>query len=211
MAAGLLLIAAAAAVLCLDRFHADQAGAFSEQAAERVQEVITAQTEEASPRTGEDAAGFSAEEQSVTPVFQPDYVFDPGMEMPVERIDGIGYVGKLEIPALSLELPVIGEWSYPNLRKAPCRYEGTAYQGNFVILAHNYDRHFGRLGLLEPGDPVCFTDMKGNRFSYQVILTETLGPFEEAKMTEDGYDLTLFTCTGGGTLRLAVRCRKNGE
>ena len=50
------------------------------------------------------------------------------MPMPEETIDGRSYIGVLEIPSLSLQLPVIGSWSYAELREAPCRYAGSAYQ-----------------------------------------------------------------------------------
>ena len=52
----------------------------------------------------------------------PDYLLNPEMEMPTMEIDGQAYIGVLSIPALDLELPVIGEWSYPRLKIAPCRY-----------------------------------------------------------------------------------------
>ena len=58
----------------------------------------------------------------------PDYVLNPQMPMPEETIDGRSYIGVLEIPSLSLQLPVIGSWSYAELREAPCRYAGSAYQ-----------------------------------------------------------------------------------
>ena len=41
----------------------------------------------------------------------PDYQLDPGREMPAETVGGWDCVGVLSIPALGLELPVIGEWS----------------------------------------------------------------------------------------------------
>ena len=136
----------------------------------------------------------------------PDYELNPVMDMPEETIDGRSYVGVLRIPALSLELPVISEWSYPGLKIAPCRYSGSAYLGNMVIAAHNYTSHFGGLGNLAPGDEVTFTDVDGNAFSYQVAAVETLAPNAIAEMTDAGWALSLFTCTWGGQSRLTVRC-----
>ena len=54
-----------------------------------------------------------------------------------------GYIGVLQIPSLDLTLPVISDWSYPALQIAPCRYEGSAYDGGMVIAGHNFDSHFG--------------------------------------------------------------------
>lgn len=38
---------------------------------------------------------------------------------------GKEYLGILSIPSLGLELPVLSDWSYPDLRKTPCRYTGS--------------------------------------------------------------------------------------
>ena len=136
----------------------------------------------------------------------PEYLLSPEMEMPVETIDGVDYVGVLRIPALALELPVISQWSYPLLKIAPCRYSGSAYQNNLVLCAHNYASHFGNLKSLHIGDAVTFTDMDGNLFSYQVAELETLPPQATEEMESGDWDLTLFTCTVGGQSRVTVRC-----
>ena len=136
----------------------------------------------------------------------PDYLLTPEMEMPVETIDGVDYVGVLRIPALALELPVINQWSYPLLKIAPCRYSGSAYQNNLVLCAHNYASHFGNLKNLHIGDAVTFTDMDGNLFSYQVAELETLPPQATEEMENGDWDLSLFTCTVGGQSRVTVRC-----
>lgn len=139
-------------------------------------------------------------------VYIPDYILNPQMDMPIEQIDGQAYIGVLEIPALSLELPVISEWSYPRLKIAPCRYAGSVYLNNMVIAAHNYQSHFAKLGTLSQDDKVSFTDTDGNVFSYKVAEIETLSPYAIEEMTNGDWDLTLFTCTVGGQSRVAVRC-----
>lgn len=136
----------------------------------------------------------------------PDYILNPDMEMPTSHHNGQDYIGILEIPALDLKLPVISEWNYPRLRIAPCRYSGSAYKGNMVISAHNYARHFGSLKKLDGGERVIFTDADGNRFDYRVELCETIGPRDVNGMINSGWDLTLFTCTVGGSYRVTVRC-----
>lgn len=135
-------------------------------------------------------------------------VFDPDMEMPTVQLDGYEYIGILRIQALSLELPVMSEWSYRALKIAPCRYAGSAYSGDLVIAAHNYSSHFGRIKGLSSGDELSFTDVDGNVFYYTVAEIETLSPFATEEMTSSGWDLTLFTCTVGGASRVTVRCEK---
>lgn len=156
-----------------------------------------------------DSARAEPDEITQLPEFEiPDYILNPKMEMPVIRLEDEEYIGWLEIPALGLKLPVMSEWTYPRLKKSPCRYTGTAYQDNLVISAHNYERHFGRLKELDEGARIFFTDADGNRFSYEVVLTETLKPTAIRDMTSGEFDLTLFTCTVGGRSRVTVRCEK---
>lgn len=181
---GLLLIAAA---LFLTGYNL-----FDQMRAQRSAAQAAAQLAERLPQT--------------TQTDVPDYLLTPEMEMPVETIDGVDYVGVLRIPALALELPVISQWSYPLLKIAPCRYSGSAYQNNLVLCAHNYTSHFGNLKNLHIGDAVTFTDMDGNLFTYQVAELETLPPQATEEMESGDWDLTLFTCTVGGQSRVTVRC-----
>ena len=139
----------------------------------------------------------------------PDYQLNPEMEMPeitLEDLDGAACIGVLEISAIDLKLPVLSEWSYPLLKKAPCRYSGSAYLDNLVIAAHNYRTHFGKLKELETGDEVIFTDAAGNRFEYKVAVVEALTPQSVEDMTSGEWALSLFTCTLDGKNRVTVRC-----
>lgn len=142
----------------------------------------------------------------------PDYQLNPEMEMPevmLEELDGAACIGVLEIPEIDLKLPVLSEWSYPLLKKAPCRYSGSAYLDNLVIAAHNYRTHFGKLKELENGDEVLFTDAAGNRFEYKVAVVEALTPQSVEDMTSGEWALSLFTCTLDGKNRVTVRCDFN--
>ena len=139
----------------------------------------------------------------------PDYLLNPDMDMPEYTLKSLGDVaciGILEIPALNRELPVISSWSYSSLRLAPCRYSGSAYKGDLVIAAHNYQSHFGGLRTLPEGSEVFFTDAVGNRFSYYVAVTEALTPWSVDDMTSGEWPLTLFTCTLDSQNRVTVRC-----
>ena len=195
---GLLLLAAALFLTAYNLRSDAKAG----KTADTVLEQLAPELEEKQPISLPALpSGESLEEAYI-----PDYILNPEMEMPVEEIDGQQYIGVLRIPALSLELPVISEWSYPSLQIAPCRYAGSAYLNNMVIAAHNYYSHFGHLKNLSQGDEITFTDTDGNVFRYEVAELETLSPFAIEKMTSGDWDLTLFTCTVGGQSRVTVRC-----
>ncbi len=148
----------------------------------------------------------ATEEPTEPELVYPDYVLNPYMDMPTAEVDGHDYIGVLAIPALELELPVMSQWSYSHLKIAPCRYTGSAYLDDMVIAAHNYTRHFGRLKELSGGETVSFTDADGNVFTYEVALVETLMPTDIEEMESGEWDLTLFTCTIGGSYRVTVRC-----
>ena len=132
--------------------------------------------------------------------------FDPTMTE--VEIDGLAYIGTLTIPTLELELPVLSAWDEQRLRIAPCRYAGSTKTGDLVIAGHNYRQHFGRLSSLSVGDAVSFEDMDGVCRAYEVAAVETLGPDAVEQMTSGEYDLTLFTCTYDGSLRVTIRCEQ---
>ena len=116
----------------------------------------------------------------------------------------------IAIPDLSLELPVIDQWSYARLKVAPCRQSGAAADGDLVIAAHNYKSHFGYLDRLEPGASVIFTDMEGTVYRYAVEGIRQLAPEDAEDVSSvfsSEYPLVLYTCTPGGKARVAVFCR----
>lgn len=127
------------------------------------------------------------------------------------EIDGNYYIGTISIPSLEIELPVMSEWSYPNLKLSPCRYKGTVAGGDIIIAAHNYWSHFGRLNQLYSGDTIIFTDGNGIAHEYQLLQTEVIEGYNIEAMdfgSADNWDLTLFTCTLGGQSRVTVRAVK---
>ena len=127
-------------------------------------------------------------------------------EMPTVKVDNYDCIGVLSIPALDLKLPVLTDWSYAKLKKAPCHYYGSYYEKNFVIAAHNYKAHFGRLSALQEDDLVIFTDVSGTVHYYKVVILETLPKNATKEMITSGFDLSLYTCTLGGGSRVTVRC-----
>lgn len=128
-------------------------------------------------------------------------------ETVVYYVNDIAYMGILYIPKLGLELPVVSDWSYPGLKAAPCRYTGSAEEGNLVIAAHNYRCHFGRISELDSGDEIIFTDGNGTEYRYSVVQSEIIGGKNAAAMLSDpeNWDITLFTCTYSGASRVTVR------
>lgn len=137
----------------------------------------------------------------------PDYVLNPDMEMSEVDVDGISCIGTLEIPRLDLNLCVASTCSDENMKQLPCRYYGSIYKSNMVIVAHNYWFHFGRLNTLKSGDAVIFTDVSGNCFKYSVDAMDVVSPESVAEVTNGKWPLTLVTCTLDSQNRVVVRCK----
>ncbi len=205
---GLLLIAAALFLGGYNLYDSARAGEAAGRALIGLEQFIPTEPTGESLR---EPVSQQTPPAGVKEIVIPDYILNPNMEMPVKSLDGVDYIGILQIPALELELPVVSQWSYPDLKIAPCRYSGSAYQNNLVIAGHNYASHFGTIKNLEEGDAVIFTDMDGNRFTYRVVEQEILRPSATEEMEAGDWNLTLFTCTVGAQNRVTVRCElENG-
>lgn len=191
MVLGGILVLAALSLFLWNSLEDSAAGASVERILPRIRQQI-----EAPPTM---PAG-----EEVSPTFPDPY--DPTMTE--VEIDGYAYIGYLSIPAVGLELPIMSEWDYARLKIAPCRYSGSTKTDNLVICAHNFDRHFGPIRNLSPGDTIYFTDMDGSVWHYEVDAVDILAPTQVEDMTAGDYDLTLFTCTYGGATRVTVRCER---
>lgn len=191
---GAVLIAGAAGLLIYNQLEDSNAGETSQSALATLKEDISEGLITETDGAEDDGSGDS------------DALLE-GMEVAI--IDGQEYIGYIALPTLGVELPVLADWSQEKLKIAPCRYYGSYKTDNMVVAAHSYRNHFGRIWSMAYGDPVYFTDVKGNVYSYSVVSIETLGPTEVPKMIENEYDLTLFTCTYDAANRTTVRCKRN--
>ncbi len=198
---GLLLIVAALVIVGNNMLEEQRAKRSASRAVSILEDLLPAEP-----------AGTSTDQPSPSnhsgQVILPDYKINRNMQMPVESIEGNDFIGILRIPVLNLELPIISQWSYPDLKIAPCRYTGSAYLDNMILCGHNYTSHFHTLKMLQPGDAVYFTDMDGNHFHYEVALLEILDGTAVEEMESGDWDLTLFVCTLSGKGRITVRCVK---
>jgi len=185
--AGLAMLLTAAGMLALQERQQDVAGQNAEVLLEKITEQIVVKKEEAIYDTAVEEA-------------------PPAGEMPKATWQGYDMIGILRMPSLNMELPILQDWSYELLELSPCRYSGSAEGRDLIILGHNYKKHFTPMKKLKVGEEVEFCDAQGTLYRYQVKKTEILKPAELDRLTGSEYDLTLFTCTGGGYKRHVVRC-----
>lgn len=123
-------------------------------------------------------------------------------------VDGIEYIGYLNIPSQELTLPIMADIANLDLNLAPCKFSGNLKENNLVIAGHNYVAHFGKLFNLVVGDDLSFTDADQNIIHYKVASIEMLRENETERTIKNNYDLTLYTCTLDRVHRLTVRCNR---
>ena len=209
MAVGAALILSALVLLLHNRYADARAGREAETLLAGVEAAISSQAaaeQEKNRPLGQETRP-TGEEKGTEPTAAE--ALDP--EMPVAMLEGYGYVGYVEIPALGLKLPVMSDWDYTRLEIAPCRQFGSSRTDDLVIAAHNFESHFGRLKEMSLGNTVTFTDMAGIVNTYRAEMIETLSPKDVEAVQNSGYDLVLYTCTRDGQERVAVFCNRTGE
>ena len=114
------------------------------------------------------------------------------------------YLGILSIPALDLTLPVRQSWSYSQLKQTPCRQCGSIQGGDLVIAAHNYPSHFGGLSRLLPGTTLSISTGDGAIHTYILSHVQQVAANHRQAVLESKFDLVLYTCTPGGSRRVAA-------
>ena len=195
---GAVLILSALLLFLYNQQENEKAGQESEHLAEEVQIIIEERVKATEP-----TISIEIEQEATEPVTEP-VKLDP--ELPVVEIEGYEYVGFLAIPHLVMELPVMSDWDYSRLKISPCRQEGSSRTDDLVIAAHNYKTHFGALKDFQGGEEIHFTDMDGIINFYSVVKVEKLNPQDVMVVLESEHDLVLYTCTYGGSNRIAVFC-----
>ena len=196
----LLLLGAAllcAALLLAAKNRREETSAGEAAAALLVQAEQTIAQHAAPPAAVPTPAPSSAAEETLSP--------SPSAS-PSAAPEGPAFLGVLSVPAVSLTVPVLAEWSYYHLTLAPCRDCGSVETGDLVIAAHNYDTHFGRLSRIAPGDSVYFTDMAGSTTEYAAASVEQRDPSDAEGVRDSGYPLVLYTCSWDCTARVTVFC-----
>lgn len=159
--------------------------------------------------SGEDVAAGEASEQILEALSDADVTYEEDEETPVVWVNDSPYVGVIDIPELSIHLPVSSHITEESLTECPGRYVRYPGESGFVICGHSYVRHFRPIRTLEEGAEVRFIDVTGKEYHYTVTNTEIVDPDDVLTMADPSYDLTLFTCTKDQSARYAVRCMRS--
>lgn len=127
-------------------------------------------------------------------------------------------LGILTIEKIDLKLPVIEETTADGLKIAPGHVPETAAIGdigNAVIAGHrnySYGSMFNRLGEVELGDMISFTNVEGETMNFEVFEVVEIEPDDPIAFIQPEKEsiITLYTCTPiyAATHRLLVRATK---
>ena len=213
MAIGVALILSALLLFGYNRYEEKSAGQEAELLLESMQNVIAERKAEDSfsAQGGINHGADVSEKEGTSNETEKECDYEDAAlpeELPVINMEGYDYIGYLSIPSLNLDLPVMSDWDYKRLKKAPCRQCGSTATDDLVIAAHNYKTHFGSLSKLEVGAEISFTDMDGMENDYVLERVEIMMPDAVDAVVDSDYDLVLYTCTPGGKSRVVAFCNR---
>jgi sortase A len=118
-------------------------------------------------------------------------------------------LGTIEIPALSLAMPMLEGISLTTLDRGPGHWPGTAipgHLGNVVVAGHrtSHGKVFRHIDQLVPGDEVIFTTPEG-RFVYAVTETTVVTPDAMYIIEQtEARTATLFACHPPGSTKQRI-------
>ena len=110
--------------------------------------------------------------------------------MSVLSVDGVDFVGIVEFPQYGSVLPVCGNWGRTS--QYPCRFSGSIYDGSLQIGATTQQGQYSFYREISVGDAVVFTDMEGNRYTFQVAAMRYEKHIDQAALQRQELALTLF-------------------
>lgn len=187
------------------------------------QQRILAEYEAHDPQPSASAVTIPA--PTPTPEPEPLVVFEPAPDSLPEAVpysvpenSGSVAIGALEIGRIDLKLPVVEGIDKAQLDTSLGHIPETAPVGgvgNAVIVGHRsyaYGKFLNRLGEVEVGDKLAYTDAVGQRYTFSVYEILELLPDDQSAFepyTEKSV-LSLYTCTPirTATHRLVVRAER---
>lgn len=129
----------------------------------------------------------------------------------VVTYEGFTVVGRMEIPKIDLDLPVLERATKNSLEKSIGILTGPGLNkvGNTIIVGHNYRNgtFFSRNSELENGDKIYITDTTGTRIEYTIYNIYTTSSEDSDYITRDTAgkrEISLSTCTDDSNYRLVI-------
>ena len=146
--------------------------------------------------------------------FNPSKIDNTVYLMVDEHENEYRVAGKILIPKIKIQYPIIYETTEEYLKIAPTKLFGPTINevGNLCIVGHNYknDQFFSKLSELSINDKVYVKPNKGNDLLYLVYDKYEIDENDMTCTSQDtngNIELTLITCTSKKNKRLVVKCR----
>ena len=128
---------------------------------------------------------------------------------------GFTVLGRMEIPKIDLDLPVLERATKNSLEQSIGVLMGPGLNqvGNTLIVGHNYRNgtFFSRNDELENGDSIYITDNSGTRIEYEIYNVYTTSSEDVSYMTRETAgkrEVSLSTCTDDSRYRLIIWARE---
>lgn len=139
-----------------------------------------------------------------------------GNKITTQTYKGYTMLGKIEIPSINLNYPVLDRASEASMKVSVGVLYGVGLNevGNTVIAGHNYRNgtFFSNLKKVNNGDSVYITDNTGRRIKYTVynVYTTSSSDFDYASRDTAGKrEISLTTCTDDVNARRVIWARED--
>ena len=110
--------------------------------------------------------------------------------MSVLSVDGIDFVGLLELPRYESVLPVCADWGKTS--RYPCHFTGSIYDGTMQLGATTQKGQYDFYRELSVGDTIHYTDVEGNRYTFTITSLCSEKHADQAALQRKEAALTLF-------------------
>ena len=121
-------------------------------------------------------------------------------------------VGKIQIPKINIDYPILSETTDSLLKVSVCKFWGSNPNevGNLCIAGHNYrnKKFFSKVPTLKVGDTINITDLTNQTLTYSVYDMYTVTPTDVScttQRTNGKKIITLITCTNDSKQRVVVK------
>ena len=160
--------------------------------------------------TGSDPINFTAIDNGVS-----NESTSGGSSNGVVTYKGFTVMGRMEIPKIDLDLPILERATRNSLEQSIGILMGPGLNqvGNTIIVGHNYRNgtFFSRNNELANDDEIYITDNSGTRIEYTIYNIYTTSSEDSDYITRDTAgkrEITLSTCTDDSRYRLVIWARE---
>ena len=110
--------------------------------------------------------------------------------MSVLSVDGIDFVGLLELPRYESVLPVCADWGKTS--RYPGHFTGSIYDGTMQLGATTQKGQYDFYRELSVGDTIHYTDVEGNRYTFTITSLCSEKHADQAALQRKEAALTVF-------------------